>query len=80
MKAGRSAKWVGLATALLRVLRAWSPSAVLAQEAIDALTTPRKDGSMPRAAIITEHGRKDQRPIRVIGGSDIAVLMEAVDT
>lgn len=53
---------------------------VLAQEAIDALTTPRKDGSMPRAAIITEHGRKDQRPIRVIGGSDIAVLMEAVDS
>ena len=56
------------------------PKDVLAQEAIDALTTPRKDGSMPRAAIITEHGRKDQRPIRVIGGSDIAVLMEAVDS
>ena len=56
------------------------PRDVLAQEAIDALTTPKKDGSMPRVAIITEHGRKNQRPLRVIGGSDIATLMEAVDT
>ncbi|GAB3647154.1 CBS domain-containing protein [Corynebacterium nasicanis] len=56
------------------------PRGVLAQEAVDALTKPRKDGSMPRAAIITEDGRTDQRPIRVIGGSDIAVLMEAVDS
>lgn len=54
------------------------PRGVGAQEAIDALTTPTKKGAMPRAAIITEHGRKDQRPIRIIGGRDIAVLMEAV--
>lgn len=52
---------------------------VLAQEALDELTTPRKDGSLPRAAIITEHGRKDQRPIRVIGGSDLAELLDALN-
>lgn len=52
---------------------------VLAQEAIDALTTPRKDGSLPRAVILTEEGRKDQRPIRVIGGSDLAELLDAVN-
>lgn len=54
------------------------PRSVGAQEAIDALTTPTQKGSMPRAAIITEHGRADQKPIRIIGGRDIAVLMEAV--
>ncbi|NLF90869.1 MAG: CBS domain-containing protein [Corynebacterium marinum] len=54
------------------------PKDALAQEVLDALTTPRKDGSLPRAGILTEHGHKDQRPIRVIGGSDIAQLLDAV--
>lgn len=54
------------------------PRDVSAQEALDALTTPRRDGSLPRAGIITEHGHRDQRPIRVIGGSDIAELLDAV--
>ena len=56
------------------------PRDVTAQAALDAMTTPGKDGSLPRAGLITEDGRKDQRPIRVIGGSDIARLMEAVDS
>lgn len=54
------------------------PRDVSAQEAIDALTTPTSKGRMPQAGIITEHGLKDELPIRVIGGKDIAVLMEAV--
>lgn len=56
------------------------PRDVTAQAALDAMTMPGKDGSLPRAGLITEDGRKDQRPIRVIGGSDIARLMEAVDS
>lgn len=56
------------------------PRDVTAQATLDAMTTPAKDGTLPRAGLITEAGRKDQRPIRVIGGSDIAVLMEAVDS
>lgn len=55
------------------------PRDVTAQEVLDALTTPAKDGSLPRAALLTEHGKKSQRPIRVVGGSDMAVLMDAVE-
>lgn len=54
------------------------PRDVLAQEALEALTTPPKRRPLPRAAIITEVGRADHRPVRVIGGSDIAALVEAV--
>lgn len=55
------------------------PKEATVQEVLDALTTPRKDGSLPRAGILTEHGHKDQRPIRVIGGADIATLLEALN-
>lgn len=54
------------------------PRDVLAQEALDALTTPPKGKPLPRAAIITEVGRADHQPVRVIGGSDLAALVEAV--
>lgn len=55
------------------------PRTATAQEVIDELTTPARDGSLPRAALLTEHGRIDQQPLRVIGGSDVATLLEAVE-
>ncbi|RNE49248.1 CBS domain-containing protein [Corynebacterium alimapuense] len=54
------------------------PRSVSAQEALDKMITPARDGSVPRAGVITEHGRLDQRPIRIIGSSDVASLMEAL--
>lgn len=55
------------------------PKTVGAQAAIDALTSPARDGSLPFALIITETGEKSQRPIRVITQSDVGVLLEAVE-
>lgn len=49
-----------------------------ALEAIDLLTQPGQDGALPRALIVTEHGRRDQRPFRVIGGSDLLPLLASV--
>lgn len=45
-----------------------------AAAAIEALTTPLESGALPRLAIITEHGKPDQRPIVVIGATDIPAL------
>ena len=45
-----------------------------AAAAIEALTTPLKSGALPRLAIITEHGNADQRPIAVVGPTDIPAL------
>ncbi|GAB2498579.1 hypothetical protein CATRI_07145 [Corynebacterium atrinae] len=55
------------------------PRSVTAQEACDALTTPTKDGTLPRAALITEHGKAHQRPLRIIGGADLALLLDAAN-
>ena len=52
--------------------------AATALEAIDALTQPDREGRIPRAIVVTEHGKQDQRPFRVIGGSDILALLAAV--
>lgn len=48
-----------------------------AAAAIDALTTPLDSGALPRLAIITEHGNPNQRPIAVVGATDIPALAEA---
>lgn len=45
-----------------------------AAAAVEALTTPLASGALPRLAIITEHGHKDQRPIAVVGATDIPAL------
>ncbi|MGP6173068.1 hypothetical protein [Corynebacterium sp. A21] len=55
------------------------PREVTAREVIDALTAVDPEGALPRAVLLTEHGRRDQRPIRVIGGSDVALLLDAVE-
>lgn len=55
------------------------PRRATAREAIDALTMPRRDGRLPRAVLLTEHGRADQRPLRMIGGADLGILLAAVE-
>lgn len=55
------------------------PRTATAQEVVDELTMPARDGSLPRAVLLTEHGRMDQQPLRVVGGSDMAALLEALD-
>ena len=50
------------------------PRTAPAAAAIEALTTPLKSGALPRVAIITEHGNADQRPIAVVGPTDIPAL------
>ena len=53
------------------------PRTVTAARAVDALSTPLKSGAVPRLAIITEHGKATQRPIAVLGASDIPALTQA---
>lgn len=50
-----------------------------AREVLEALTTPGRSGQLPRAALLTEHGRKNQRPLRIVGGSDLALLLAAAE-
>lgn len=45
--------------------------------ALDKLLSPMENGVLPRAAVITEHGSPKQKPLRVIGGSDIKALIDA---
>lgn len=54
------------------------PRTATAAAAVDALSTPFESGALPRLAIITEHGRPDQRPIAVLGATDIPALTEAI--
>ncbi|MFC3850771.1 hypothetical protein ACFORJ_11445 [Corynebacterium hansenii] len=54
------------------------PRAVTVQDAVAALTIPGEDGLVPRALIITEHGRPDQKPLRVVGGADLPALWAEV--
>lgn len=55
------------------------PRDITAQHALEAMLTPLNNGSLPRAGLITEHGKNTQKPIRVIGGSDVATLWNAVE-
>lgn len=54
------------------------PRTATAAAAVDALSAPFASGARPRIAIITEHGRADQRPIAVIGPTDIPELTQAI--
>ncbi|EEI16695.1 hypothetical protein [Corynebacterium lipophiloflavum] len=46
--------------------------------ALNALTTPLDDGTLPRAAIFTEAGNDTQKPLAVATASDIPSLLKAV--
>ena len=52
---------------------------ITAQEAVDALINPDKNGRLPYAAIVTETGKRNERPLRIITSSDLAVLIEALN-
>ncbi|WP_080794726.1 CBS domain-containing protein [Corynebacterium pacaense] len=46
-----------------------------AQEVIDTMTGP----ALPWSVIVTEHGKADQKPLRIISGRDMRALIELVD-
>lgn len=54
------------------------PRTATAAAAVDALSTPFDSGARPRIAIVTEHGKADQRPIAVLGPTDIPALTQAI--
>lgn len=50
------------------------PRSVTAAAAMEALSTPLPSGAVPRLAIITEHGKPTQKPVSVLGATDIPAL------
>ena len=54
------------------------PRTVTAAAAVEALSTPLPSGAVPRLAIITEHGKSTQKPISVLGATDIPALTQAM--
>ncbi|WP_295628252.1 CBS domain-containing protein [uncultured Corynebacterium sp.] len=54
------------------------PRTATVQDAVSALTIPGDDGLVPRALIFTEHGKPDQKPLRVVGGADLPALWKEV--
>lgn len=55
------------------------PRNASAQEALDAALDPGKDGTHAFAVILTEKGKPNQAPLRIITSSDLAALLEAVE-
>ena len=51
---------------------------VLTLQQSEALSTPLPSGAVPRLAIITEHGKSTQKPISVLGATDIPALTQAM--
>lgn len=54
---------------------AFMPRTVTAQEVIDVMTGPE----LPWSVIVTEHGRPDQKPLRIITGRDMRSLIELME-
>ncbi len=50
-----------------------------AQEVVDLLSEVARDGSHAVAVILTEQGKRHQRPLRIITGSDLGKLLDALD-
>lgn len=55
------------------------PRAATAQEVVDALTEPAKDGTHPSAVLLTENGKPSQRPVAIATPADLAVLVDALE-
>lgn len=55
------------------------PRDVGAQETVDRLVEVDGEGHVPRAAVITEHGRPHQTPLRIVTASDLAELIRVLD-
>ena len=55
------------------------PRTATAQEVVDVLTEPTKDGTHPSAVLFTEHGKPSQRPVGIATPADLAVLVDALE-
>ena len=55
------------------------PADATGYQVIEALTTPSSRGLLPRAVILTESGKVDEQPVRIIGGGDLLRLIDALD-
>lgn len=55
------------------------PRSATAQEVVDALTEPAKEGTHPSAVLLTEHGKPSQRPVAIATPADLAVLVDALE-
>lgn len=51
------------------------PHTATAQEIIDVMTGPQ----LPWSVIVTEHGKPDQTPLRIVSGRDMRTLLELVE-
>lgn len=51
------------------------PRTVTAQEVIDVMTGP----DLPWSVIVTEHGKPDQKPLRIISGRDMRAMLELME-
>lgn len=51
------------------------PRTATAQEVIDIMTGP----DLPWSVIVTEHGKSNQTPLRIISGRDMRALLDVVD-
>lgn len=51
------------------------PRTATAQEVIDVMTGP----DLPWSVIVTEHGKPDQKPLRLISGRDMRAMLELME-
>ncbi|WP_151640553.1 CBS domain-containing protein [Corynebacterium sp. 11A] len=61
--------------------RALRDHAVFAAADVDAATavTMLRHPELPRVLIVTEHGKKSQKPIRIVGAADVIPLLDALE-
>ncbi|WP_049360707.1 CBS domain-containing protein [Corynebacterium aurimucosum] len=52
---------------------------VTVQQTMDRLSETDNQGHRPCAAVITEHGKVDERPLRLVAPADLPVLMDALE-
>ncbi|MGN9893394.1 hypothetical protein [Micromonospora sp. L31] len=60
------------------VLQAATPRAITVVEAIDRLSRERQAGHLSTALIITESGRRTDKPLRLVTPYDLPVLTAAL--
>lgn len=53
------------------------PRTATAADVVTALTQPSDERTLPRLVIITEHGRSNQQPLRVVTASNLPELIDA---
>lgn len=52
---------------------------VTVQQTMDRLSETDNQGHRPCAAVITEHGKVDEKPLRLVAPADLPVLMDALE-